>query len=353
MAVLPIRADPMYEEIENFEDYELTQCVAYEMAIRNDDNIKAIDDVIEYYNKNKEHLYKGNEYTETFLHIIDLISDIEIVDIRREEPYYKYMKYFDNKFVSDDFIQIVKETRSMKRYLDGHLEPSLLDKVINPGVFMNAREDEEERDGFSIFTQILDGTDPNDFDTGKPRIYHSNGTIIIEKFKRPKIKISEFKTNDVILKVNVKKPLAELVALISHIQKNLEPRQDFMKPNQDVFRSPIELLGYDIKSADNKKISKALIADKFFAYDYKKAAIQFYKEKNEKKKKDYKADETLNYKEVNEKFKYTKDNPATEAVEDIEKILKCQKSTVAGYIKDMNEYINKKKYIELLTGIVQ
>jgi hypothetical protein len=32
---LPQRDDLIYKEIEEFQDYELTNCVAYEMAIRN------------------------------------------------------------------------------------------------------------------------------------------------------------------------------------------------------------------------------------------------------------------------------------------------------------------------------
>ena len=43
MESLPKRSDDIYKEIESFEEYELTQCVAYEMAIRNDDNLKAIE----------------------------------------------------------------------------------------------------------------------------------------------------------------------------------------------------------------------------------------------------------------------------------------------------------------------
>ena len=39
---LPKRSDKIYQEIEEFEEYELTQCVVYEMAIRNEDVQKII-----------------------------------------------------------------------------------------------------------------------------------------------------------------------------------------------------------------------------------------------------------------------------------------------------------------------
>ena len=54
---LPKRKDPIYKEIEEFKDYEFTNCIAYEMAIRNKQvikifnneilNIKSIDMIVE------------------------------------------------------------------------------------------------------------------------------------------------------------------------------------------------------------------------------------------------------------------------------------------------------------------
>ena len=37
MNKLPQRDDLIYKEIEEFKDYELTNCIAYEMAIRSQD----------------------------------------------------------------------------------------------------------------------------------------------------------------------------------------------------------------------------------------------------------------------------------------------------------------------------
>ena len=42
MDKLPQRDDLIYKEIEEFQDYELTNCIAYEMAIRNKDAAKKI-----------------------------------------------------------------------------------------------------------------------------------------------------------------------------------------------------------------------------------------------------------------------------------------------------------------------
>ena len=41
---LPKRSDSIYKEIEEFEDYEYSNCIAYEMAIRNKEVQKVIID---------------------------------------------------------------------------------------------------------------------------------------------------------------------------------------------------------------------------------------------------------------------------------------------------------------------
>jgi len=49
---MPKRDDPQYIEIENFEEYELTNCIAYEMVIRNDEFIETKSKL---YQMRKEH----------------------------------------------------------------------------------------------------------------------------------------------------------------------------------------------------------------------------------------------------------------------------------------------------------
>lgn len=46
---IPTREDAIYKEIENFQEYELTQCVAYEMAVRCPTNHQLIKNFINYY----------------------------------------------------------------------------------------------------------------------------------------------------------------------------------------------------------------------------------------------------------------------------------------------------------------
>lgn len=71
------RDDLIYQEIESFKDYEFTNCVAYEMAIRNE-NLKQELLMFEEKNKSffsKEEYKKIREIKETyFLNIIDYLE---------------------------------------------------------------------------------------------------------------------------------------------------------------------------------------------------------------------------------------------------------------------------------------
>ena len=50
MNKLPQRDDLIYKEIEEFQDYELTNCIAYEMMIRTDNDYHVVS--------NKSYVYK-------------------------------------------------------------------------------------------------------------------------------------------------------------------------------------------------------------------------------------------------------------------------------------------------------
>jgi len=87
MRNLPKRDDTIYKEIESFEDYELTQCITYEMAIRNDgilfnlgNCIKLIElkmgDAIIYFTNNLEDLHEEKQRAE-YLECGDVVEQIE------------------------------------------------------------------------------------------------------------------------------------------------------------------------------------------------------------------------------------------------------------------------------------
>ena len=58
MRELPKRSDAIYKEIESFEDYELTNNMAYEMAIRNSES-KIIISKLAYINTQRNYIFKN------------------------------------------------------------------------------------------------------------------------------------------------------------------------------------------------------------------------------------------------------------------------------------------------------
>jgi hypothetical protein len=118
MINLPKRSDSIYKEIESFKDYEFTNCIAYEMAIRNDEVInkvknfnsfnfedfkKAHIELKEDFFLNKEIIF-GLDYHKKSLKGLRILGDIEngvkdlLVFLQSEEllvkgeEYDKYIK---------------------------------------------------------------------------------------------------------------------------------------------------------------------------------------------------------------------------------------------------------------------
>ncbi|MCK5293629.1 MAG: hypothetical protein KAJ49_03175 [Arcobacteraceae bacterium] len=54
---LPKRTDPIYKEIADFKDYELTHCVVHEMTIRNKNVIEILEKIDYIAELKDEHQY--------------------------------------------------------------------------------------------------------------------------------------------------------------------------------------------------------------------------------------------------------------------------------------------------------
>ena len=92
-AYLPKRSDTIYQEIESFEEYELTQCVAYEMAIRNEiviDLKNIINKLLEKIKNNYIDCRDNNNNYKDFNQAYDLLED------EYDE------KYYDDEYDNDE-----------------------------------------------------------------------------------------------------------------------------------------------------------------------------------------------------------------------------------------------------------
>ncbi|MGJ0336337.1 hypothetical protein [Aliarcobacter cryaerophilus] len=207
---LPKRSDSIYQEIENFEDYEYTNCIAYEMMIRCPEVLKdrewLVNELIPLYHDDK--ITKDELYEIFYLkdYGLDFFNLAHIDNLNRG--------FFDGKKIS---IEILK----------------------NNNYF--------QRKSFSS----------NDF------TFKDNIEIKINvHLSRPKLRFP--KNPRSICKLNFNLPKDELIAYISKI------KDEYDKENS-IIKSPLEMIGIESEKANDQVPGKRTIADKFFIYDYYKA----------------------------------------------------------------------------------
>ncbi|MFW2378537.1 hypothetical protein ACN4FU_03960 [Aliarcobacter butzleri] len=352
MDKLPQRDDLIYKEIEEFEDYELTNCVAYEMAIRNKE-VKRLVQVL----KKMEHLRKSLKPKER----------INWKKNRRD-----YYPIVENKLT----FNVIKKELKNKYFIDFNKK-----QIIN-----NKSEKLKDSLGFISFIPKLQSIEANEFrakefekwlfidEIGKNEIikdgYYSIQTYykkdnkyknkIYTNFKKELIK--PYTKTEIELNLNL--PKEELIAYISKI------KDDFDKDNS-IIKTPLELLGeilenenIDIKNLPKRDIKK-IYADMFFIYDY--FIFQDKKYKNEREK--LKNELEIKIKEINKKWDYDKSDKKAEIeeqkndykinkqkyskeqiIDELMKELKFNRTKVNDYLKIMRMFIDDLEYKKLLTG---
>ncbi len=378
MATLPKRSDEIYKEIESFEDYELTQCVAYEMAIRHDE-VKNLFDLIdidlelltedlklyknnikinEIYDKSLEEydrLYQkaeGDMGIRDELNIPDLydmfLFHCKVVDIK---GYVETLisKFWIRSFYIDDIVEEIKHRNIKNKFYLLNKQTKFLKEL---GVMTHFQSIVSSEDGRAVITDDIVFYLSMDID----EIHPLGGSIGIDKLKSKQIDINKTmifnnlkrlitpkifdKTIDV--KLNLNFPKNELIAYIKKLK-------DVYDEDRNIIRTSMQVLGDDLQSADNlicpdkgkcfdsrTILSKQQrLADMFFLYDYLKH-------------NEVLASDTISakYKRViqNEVFNYYKDENNTET-----KILDIK--TMKKYKNIAIDYIDNMRYKELITGI--
>ena len=290
---LPKRSDSIYKEIEEFEDYEYSNCIAYEMCTRNKEVKKLLNIIINKFDEifeatefefiiNKEAIEKEcnelKKYGIGFNTLSSILTDIfyEINDIEVGKSSLNIL--YENDLILD---------RKDYLYVD------LIDDGI-VGVLENGDEE------IIPYKQVNLDYIP----------------LIKKSYSRPTLKIDKSKIVKVELDLSL--PKEELLDYVSKI-----------KEAKDMIKTPIDLLIYDSSlmeyigkenntseinrkldaledillddKTDNsniKKLKKKLIADKFFIYDYVTARQEQIKKGNE-----------LKFQEYEEQLQEIKNNP--------------------------------------------
>jgi len=192
-----------YRDVENFEDFELTNCIAYEFAIRVDEVIESIKN---NFNEDNDYIFRtygiGGEYWINYHFFTDVFEYI------LEDDETIYTESFGTVFQPGKY-KIQKQDRNE----DGDLEQTI------------------RTDGMHIHTLIYDGSSFADKQSISP-IY-----------KRPHMYPVLIDRN-IDFNINMNLPLEEIQAFIAHVY-------NYQKKNRNILASPFELLGGKISEADD------------------------------------------------------------------------------------------------------
>ena len=305
------RSDKKYIEIEEFSDFELTQCIAYEMAIR-DSNLEEITKDHSGYFLEGEDFNNLYEFVTGFHHMQEVRMRNGYAIVTGMKVTYNSEKYDPNgdpvegeKVLCNDKIEEFKNVfKKYQEISNGIAEEGYFSEKWNP--LLN--EHLSKYDGHEIYNQV------------------------IENFKRPKMRTDQLKTLDSELVINLNRPLNEIIKYITHVKEDID--------NNNLLKSPIELFGEELDRTDslicneNGKCfdSRTLLsrqqrmADMFFIYDGLKVGYTQSKIRNL----------VYNY-------------YADKGVENIT----LDPSTLRKYRDIATAYIDDERYKEMITGIKQ
>lgn len=376
----PKRTDDRYKRIEKFKPYELTHCIVFEMAGRNEEvrkliqdisNIKlvqdhvrkittpSIDSLFETGDNETEKkfsdstLKKYEEYEIIYKDLIKLLKD-------------KYYLYFDQNRVNIPEIENPFKNKDFSGMSLEDIEEEFSDALRSPmmkhisgivGKFLHGEEYPLYKSDHSIYEGFVTARGIN------PRCKTFDISSINTYFQR---KI--YDTNQINIALNMSLPENELVEYIKHIKKTLSDE------NTKKLKSPNNLLGKEIKDAEKtanypKKPTAKKLADMFFVYDYvnkrlnqidndRSSIDQKYKDDKEKIKNDpfYNSNDKLEQlKVLQQEYSENKvdiglEEIFEEIVDSVEDISFTSASTASNYYYALKPYIEECRYPEFLTG---
>jgi len=295
-----------YKRIEQYKDYEITPCLAFEMAIRNKDFNEVIGGIYDFYTENKK-----------------LINYIII-------PSEKKVSEDDNKKAAGlylEFLHMMRRRGLSPEYMDdsyskhaivlnffkiaerlGYTVPTL---EPDPPPYALYNEDliykREKREGFTLISKSSSTILNRENKFGK--------VIIENEFSCPKLYPDIGHNRLVLVPINFSLPQLELNNYLTHLKKVIDR-------DANIIASPIELLGKKIEKANNLtalcandtekecfdknygKMFKKKLANMLYIYDCKKEEmtkekiiinINYYAEENNDKSKEYPTTSPNNY----------------------------------------------------------
>ncbi len=282
-----------YDEIREFQDYELTQCIIYELAIRNPRYKKEVKYVMKFYSKYKTNIDYAlqmkssdipREKMKHYGKLIEIqryIANIETIpfDVHGTE-----ISYRDTKTYGEDFYQLLDTIMqyNLKKYTNRRNKKKLINEI-----------NISTHEGFQVTTTIQSIDKSNffienkkkslsfvrkylDYDKSsiiRKRLHSKNvlvsQSIVHEKFKRPKLRFNNNTTKDVIVEIDLSRPNKEIYAYIKHLKKNLNDNNKIITPTEllaSLFEPEDKVaIDNEEKFSADSKVDK--FVEKLFIYD--------------------------------------------------------------------------------------
>ena len=249
------RSDKQYTDIEKFEEYEFSSCIAYEMAIRHPRVIELIR-----YDLTKKN--KPKDYCMDETHLVFGLPDIYYLD-------YHFFNDIDH---------------GMKGSMTGWIGNSNKEDDIHIHVL-------KEYNGFIRNTTY-------EKNNGDP--FYSND-LVRPWFKRPKLWIEKF-DGTAMVQLDLNLPVNELMSYVAHLKKSFD---------ENIIKTPYDELMTPTGEQTSLSLWKAYkMADVFFVYDAIK--LNYTKRKIQIEVYNYYADKgietrTLDYKTINKYHEFAID----------------------------------------------
>ena len=312
MTQLPKRSDSIYKEIEEFKDYELTNCIAFEMAIRNNQVFK-IDEEQSELNYN----LKDFDIDEN---IKQDILDFAVVNNYMKKSYDEFLEKEIEKSRNSTQEEIKVSQNERKQNIFKHYEIFIKNKGLD---LLNDEQLYKEHGNLTNYKDFSNKT--------KKYLIEKSFELrpkIIEEFSRPTLKIENTLKIDIIINPNL--PKDELISYVSKIK-------DEYDKNNSIIKSPLEILGEVLEKNNNKHTQKKPKAEKYADWFYIYDCYQILKADDGSK-----SNETI-YNEIDllllEYYDSTKEDYYS---------IETYKKTI---MKNMKYLIDELGYKELITGV--
>lgn len=337
---LPKRTDDIYKEIENFEDYEYTNCIAYEMAIRNkivrDIKSKIINKEIDRYDeKIEQELEVFGLSIHDYKLFNDDISRYKFLEKENESAIYSYYPLSSVKDAYDKLLKFLYDENNIYEEVSLH---SFEYKKINMeyGDWIKSLFEKKKSYYFTFNNRFFYRISSN---VVNELVVNKLGEKFIKLLSDDELKYMSAKTSmicsrwelnfvetiEMDIKININLPKNEIIDYISKIKDGYDEHFSESK-------NPLELFSEQIKEISNNplmnvrtgKIDKIKVADMFFIYDCIKQGMKKSKIQME-----------LSY--------YYSDNFNKDSLYD--------QKTINKYLDIAIDYVDNLKYKELITGV--